>query len=83
MRDTTVLLFHYMHIMEKDPCREVVYLTLSCDHLYLVSLLLLFCYPYILLRFLLLVYVIPRDSVLPGFPLASDKRWGEKARERG
>ena len=31
-------------------------------------------------------YVIPRDSVLPGLPrvsTASDKRWGEKAWERG
>jgi len=24
--------------MEKDPCREVVYFTVSCDHPYLVSL---------------------------------------------
>ena len=26
-------------IMEKDPCSEVVYLTVSCDRPYLVSLL--------------------------------------------
>ena len=28
-------------------------------------------------------YVIPRDSVLPGLPPASDKRWDEKTWVRG
>ena len=28
-----------MRIMEKDPCRGVVYLTVLCDHPYLVSIL--------------------------------------------
>ena len=33
------IFFHYMRIMEKGPCRGVVYLTVLCDHPYLVSLL--------------------------------------------
>jgi len=40
-----------MRIMEKDPCREAVYLIVLCDHPSLVSVLLPFCYPYILLHF--------------------------------
>jgi len=31
--------FRYARIMEKDPCRGVVYLTVLRDHPYLVSLL--------------------------------------------
>jgi len=40
-----------MCITEKDPCRGAVYLIVLWDHTYLVSVLLLFCYPYILLHF--------------------------------
>ena len=42
--------FCYMCIMEKDPCGEIVFLTVLCDHPYLVSFLfsvllyLHFCY---------------------------------------
>ena len=39
-------------------CRGVAYLTVLCDHLYLVFLILAFCYPCIYLGFLLLVNVI-------------------------
>ena len=35
---TPSYLFRYMHIMEKDPCRGVVALTILCDHPYLVSI---------------------------------------------
>ena len=42
------IFFRYMCIMEKDPCRGVVFLTVLCDHPYLVLYFLPFCYPYIL-----------------------------------
>ena len=32
-------LFHYAHNMEEDLCKGVVYFTVMCDHLSLVSLL--------------------------------------------
>ena len=44
-------LFSLYTYMEKDLCRGVVYFTVLCDHPCLVSLLLLFWYPYILLHF--------------------------------
>ena len=37
--ETPTYLSHYTHIMEKDPCRGFVYLTILCDRLYLVSVL--------------------------------------------
>ena len=44
-------LFSLYTYMEKDLCRGIVYFTVLCDHPYLVSLLLPFWYPYILLQF--------------------------------
>jgi len=47
--------------MEKDPCRGAVCILVLCDHPSLVSVLLPFCYSYILLHYkcvLLLLFVV-------------------------
>jgi len=65
--------------MDKDPCREVVYLTVLCDHPYLVSslftVLLSLHLVTFLLFFSLLPYCIGGDKIPLG---AVSLAWGCK-----